>query len=791
MAFDHDEKYTSNGLKYLTTMRAASNTLPTTGDDDVVADVDEPPDHPRQNVPEFHRSSIRPQGSRKESLLTKALQTSPAAETFTHDLHLATDMSRRRSTMSNASAASTVDLTSDGGITSPARTNTPSPPIPASTYINLASYVLGRKPAESGLPPMVKQDSKESVLAQVPATEALPKPDPAVEALVKKRCISFACGTQKPKTSANAVAKILPPTSIPPETTTQKDAPKRTTIKFACAGLTATEKSRPAKEPAAIGDGKTTLLLKEPLRRHTSRSPSMTRKFRSTPPSHSKPHRDSTSTIRRASQSPVALRTRKPTYIVADEEAMRSSEATHFHEFASDEPMEDDWIRKDTSETKQKLTINDTLKKENAIRQLGKEVEEEALQDEDEDDDDEIVEDSDVENREEDYDDDDDILDEDGQDEETIDGSDVDASDGNETDNEAGFAESDDESDAGGDFQFWTPGRPILGSNDATTFRTTTHISASDSSIDSLKHMSPIASAKAPLKAKRPRASRKIKIRPGTPDLPDSTDFVCGTLDEDRPLEDAYVSCMEARKREKHHVIPQDIDPSFPTSDPENEEEDENVDRGNDSDEHVWLHGKFEESDGEMPRRRKTSHRKSPAHSPKRLHSPPPPKQRLRSPPPRRLFGGNSPKRMRSPPPARTIRSPTTSPTTHVVRGGITFAPLGHRPGLTHTKSLPRTPNVFCQQYRAARLVNAIDTDAEDTSSGHTRGAIDIVKGLEHKKQRRKEKLCQKLCNRARKGQPQRKPQPGKGAERMRDLGLQLAGKVEERNGQAEYVISL
>lgn len=570
----------------------------------------------------------------------------------------------------------------------------------------------------------------------------------------------------------------------------EKEGPKRTTIKFACPGPRAAVKPQPTKDKSIVEPEKPSTPSKETSARHSSRSPSMTRKLRSTPPANMKAHRDSTSTVRRASQSPIAFRTRRPTYIVADEEALRSSEATRFHEFASDEPEEDDWIRKDVSDTKQKLTINDTLKKENAIRQLGKEVEEEALQDEeDEEDGEEVAEDSDDEI--EDDEDEEENLDEDGQDDETIDGSDEDASDGNETDNEAGFADSDDESDAAGDFQFWTPGRSILSSNatDTNAFRSTNHIAASESSIDSLKHMSPGAHVKTSTRSKKSRASRRIKIRPGTPDLPDSTDFVCGTLDEDRPLEYAYVSCMEARKREKHYLIPQDIDPSFPTSDPEDHDEDNDVKTGNDSDENIWLHGKFEDSEEEQTRRRKNSTRKTPAHSPKRLHSPPPPKQRHRSPPPRRLFG-HSPKRLQSPPPARHIRSPAASPTTHAVGGAITFAPLGHRPGLTHTKSLPRTPNAFCHQYHAARLAAAND-ESEDAASGHTRGAIDIVKGLEHKRQRRKEKLYQKLCNRARKGQPQKKPQPGKGAERMRDLGLQLAGKVEERTGQAAYVISL
>jgi len=307
-----------------------------------------------------------------------------------------------------------------------------------------------------------------------------------------------------------------------------------------------------------------------------------------------------------------------------------------------------------------------------------------------------------------------------------------------------------------------------------------------------------------PPKGRMPRR-RPIKIRPGTPDLPDSTDFVCGTLDEDRPLEEAYVSCMEARKYAKHKQTPQDIDPSFPTSDPEDEEDIRDQDEAaKDSEEHVWIHGKFEESEEESnpPRHRSitTMRRKSIGHSPRRLQSPPPPKrthsrmhsprppkQRLHSPPPRKLFG-HSPRRMHSPPPARTIRSPPASPT-QVTSHAIGFAPLGSRPGLTHTKSLPRTPNAFCRQYRASRL-DAATGNAFDDIDGPTRGAIDIVKGLEQKRQRRKEKFYQKHCNRKNKAGDRPKPQPGRGAERMRELGLLMAGKPAGTQGQDPYMMS-
>jgi len=103
----------------------------------------------------------------------------------------------------------------------------------------------------------------------------------------------------------------------------------------------------------------------------------------------------------------------------------------------------------------------------------------------------------------------------------------------------------------------------------------------------------------------------------------------------------------------------------------------------------------------------------------------------------------------------------------HSTSAAIAFEPLGSRPGLTHTKSLPRTPNAFCRAYNASRLI-AANGNNDENNDGHVRGAIDIVKGLEQKRQRRKEKFYQKHCNRKAKG-PERRPQPGKGAERMRE----------------------
>ncbi|TAQ85725.1 hypothetical protein B7494_g5959 [Chlorociboria aeruginascens] len=762
--------------------QAVANTSAVTDEEELPADVDEPPDHRaghRQNPADFCRSTVR--ADRKASLLTMALHKSDT-EPSKPEIQVQTDVSRRRSVVSNASLASTAELTSDGGLTSPDRTNTPSPPFPNTTYTSFVPFSIAKKTAILLAPGSPQTGPKDPIIVGLPDhMHVSPKAVPLLEAAPKKRCITFACGGGRKEAATKPVATTTPaPAPVIPVV----ERPQRAcTIKFACPGPKPTEKSTKTESYNVTPSSKPA----DSQRCPSSRSPSISRKLRPVVSTPSRPHRDSTSTVRRASQSPVAVRA-KPKYIIADEKNLQSSEATRFHEFASGELQEDDWIRMDEDVPRERLTINDTLKMENAIRRLGSEVEQEAMEDEE-----------DEEGDQNDSDEDNDLG-----------GSDDDASDGNETDNEEGFADSDEESDAGSDFKFWTVGRQTL-SNDsveASIYRASAHRAESASSIDSLNHIRPpFETVGSRTRNKKP--TRRPKIRPGTPDLPDSTDFVCGTLDEDRPLENAYISCMEARKRENYRTRPQDIDPSFPTSDPENEEdededeedeEDENddVESAHDSD-NLWLHGKFEDSEQERRcRYRSTTTRKSSLRSPKRhlspvpakrYHSPPPTtKQRLRSPPPRKLFG-HSPKRMRSPPAARNIRSPPVSPIDQATSRGTTFAPLGSRPGLTHTKSLPRTPNEFCRRYRASCLV-AADGTSDDIVDGHLRGAIDIVKGLEQKRQRRKEKLYQKH-SKARKGQPERRPQPGKGAERMRELGLLMAGKAGQQDPFYDVLSSL
>jgi len=108
---------------------------------------------------------------------------------------------------------------------------------------------------------------------------------------------------------------------------------------------------------------------------------------------------------------------------------------------------------------------------------------------------------------------------------------------------------------------------------------------------------------------------------------------------------------------------------------------------------------------------------------------------------------------------------------------------LAERPGPAFAASLPRKVNLFAGAARDEE-----DDNEESNDGAFTRGAIDIVKGLEQKRQRRREKLYQKHCRKAGK-QQEKKPQPGKGAERMRELGMELAGKRGKND--TVYMLSL
>lgn len=656
---------------------------------------------------------------------------------------------------SSVSLASTADLTSDTGFTSPARTNTPSPPPPVISLAQLDSDFYFDAKSKFAQRYGTEQSTPVSKLG-TPMSNNKETKDPVIDALAKKRCISFACG---PKTEAQKPA--------PPQQLVEPKPQRKSCIKFACPAKPA-HRTPPKHDVPQLVIPQSNGPSKE-----SGGSPATVRKLRSPSTGRGQSQRSLTPRPSSRGRSPIPVRSAK--YLTANPNDL-NSESSRFHEFASDEPQEEDWIRLNLPASGRRLTINDTLRKENEIRRLGKEAEEEELEEEEEeeqlDEDGEEDEMDLLDNLGDEVEDGYDIDDESGY------GSGDDISDGYNTDNEIGFADSDDDDD-GGNLDLWTPSRgPVLRlSGDTPIYRRPSMTgNRSDSSSSDVP---------GPLSRAVREKTRRPKMRPGTPELPDSTDFVCGTLDEDRALEDAYISCIAARRREKLHLIPQDIDPSFPTSEPEDEDiEPSNL--AHEKDDRLAEDLLYESREGERRKKRIDQI------SPRRYHSPPPkrhqspPKQRGRSP--RRLFDRQSPRRVVSPAPGPVVRSPPSSLVYDANRGNHEFKSLAFRPGLTHTKSLPRAPAMFPQHLKTHRRSSK---PSNMTANGHIRGAIDIVKGLEQKRQRRKEKFkekyLQKHCNKARKGIAEKKPQPGQGAERMREIGLLMAGKL----GPDQFVLSI
>ncbi|OAR01739.1 hypothetical protein LLEC1_04219 [Akanthomyces lecanii] len=688
-------------------------------------DLDEPPElqlHHPQPQP-FQRAPIR-RPSEQPSLLTKAFKEQDHDD-FREPPRsiLTTSSQRRRSMASTVSIASTADLTSDTGLTSPSRTNTPSPPIPEMAMLRLNRDGFRISPNAVAPNHIPEGQSQET-----------PKEAP------RKRCIQFACAA---KPQPNAAVN-----SAPSEKAPETQEPRRSCIRFACPPRPAeTHNTQPkVSEPA---HSSTSLPAAE--------SPSTPRKTSALTAALAA----SPTTIRRSTNRPQAAR---PKFLRANSTDL-VKDSSQFHEFASGISREDDWIRQDNNTALlTKLTINDTLTKEINFRRLADEAEEEALLEEDQDKV-EGLEDEDDEDDEDEHDGGEDEYDEDLEDE---DDEDLEDCDGYSTDEETGFADSDDDEEDE-NMILWTPGHANAAGHGPSTL-----LARRPSAASQLSDCSTISNRSR--KVARRSKPRDIHSDHEAHDLPDSTDFVCGTLDEDRPLEEAYMSCLAARRNEKLRIIPQDIDPSFPTSDPENDDDDED-ERRNGSDEATWMPAKMDDiHDDDRSRRR----RKSVQASPRKYHSPPPkhrlspvPKPRARSPKP--LFDRRSPRRLRSPAPT-ALTTPLQSPR----QGDVAHFKLAGRPDVTHTKSLPRPTAMI--RFKSTRAPKRVDDEI------HIRGAVDIVKGLEKKRQRRKDKFNQKYCDKARRGQiPERKTQPGRGAERMKELGLLMAGKKDPGN----YVLSV
>lgn len=755
------------------------------------ADVDEPPDHtprPHTVVPNFGKNATV-SNTRKQSVLTKMLHSSEEAESVDEDDYITSPTEQRgmstTSTWSNPSVASCGELTSDGGLTSPdTRASTPSPPPPTTVLrTTLPSVTFNPKPFALRSP--VITDAPESIdpLQKLPSPEEREK---VVEAgLGRKRCVTFgACGAKKeqPKPTAapannEAVVKIEAP------------VPRKCALRFIC----------PSKAP---NNEETNAARKPSLDRRPSPAPVNLKTVMKTPPRARRASISSNGSpiTRPVRKSASASRLRRLSD-AADRDVVVTERTC---EYAGPRTEDDDWMKERTCH-RSRLTVDDTLKVEMKLRALGKEAEEEeeieaeeeldeGLDEVDVDEDDE-EEDAEAEDEEEDEEDND-------VGELTATGEDV-SDDGFYSDDEGGMASSDEESDAESDYNWWAPGR----STAATSYDQLDHLhftrqrNMSGSSIGSISSTKAISGDKPDASPKR-RKRRAIPIQKEA-DLPDSTDFVCGTLDEDRPMEEAYIRSIQERRAAKHRVTPQDIDPTFPTSDPEmDEEDDEDVFENHHDDESDRVDGVFGnfEDDADVqiytgrPRGRATrspqpSPRRVHSPAPKRMHSPPPRRGTVhRSPPPRKLFG-QSPRRMRSPPPAARLRSPPPTRRHSFARSpkgnAIEFQPiaLAERPRgqNMYSSSLPRKPNLLHRHRAPSPIPDADYESGEDRLVIPARGAVDIVKGLEKKRQLRREKLYQKYCRQRANGNGPKKEEkrflPGKGAERMREMGLELAGR--------------
>ncbi|KAK4936708.1 hypothetical protein LTR66_015300, partial [Elasticomyces elasticus] len=374
------------------------------GDDELAADVDEPPDQVIELDKSFKKEVIRKRpdlagiAPRRESLLTRAIlsetesqPTSPQMNTF-----------RGLSTTSSISFASTAELTSD--VESSLRSATPSPP-PLPTTRPLLP--IEHKPRIS-----FASTVKEIRVVEEESGEA------AIEkTLGRKRCIMFACkGTEPEKLKEEIRAPKEEQKSV------EEPAPRRTRISFAC--------------------------VAKPDHAESSQPQQQSRRQSSPVPKIRQPVEKAAEHPRRATEAAppktlLAVVEEKPipatVPAVAPAPIIKPASKQFFHEFASSQDEVEDWVNKDAQVVRPKLTIDDCMKKENAIRRIGKEAEEEAEEEEREQDE---VDEEDDDDQEDDFA-----------------PSEKDQSDGgNESDDEGGFADSDDESDTSSNYPFWTPG---------------------------------------------------------------------------------------------------------------------------------------------------------------------------------------------------------------------------------------------------------------------------------------------------------------------------------------------
>ena len=744
--------------------RTTPTSLHLLDEDEATGELDEPPEQEigfSKRKGSTDESSVGETGNvaspnlRKPSLLTQALLSSPE--------------------MNAMSDADTPNLVSDGGMTSPARTTTPSPPLPLADYTQLPPL----EPKALASPSAAQQtevETRQHALGTDTAEETKIE-----QTLGRRRCISFACGNKVKNVSSQAQSPKPPPSSEQAHSPVAPTSKRPCMLRFACPMKPS--HARPTST-AAHSDSTPNDKLNEHRQDRRDRADDVQPSLPVVPgselprslspsPGHIKPAIEISKGEHGNRSIDASSWSRDSTLF--NRVDFQKSQATSFHEFATTFYPEDEWTNEQTA-YRHKMTIDDTLQKEYAIRRLAEEAEEEAEEEE-------LTMDHDNEDNPEDESDDC-----------NTDGS---TNDGNETDDEEGFGASEDDSDAGSEYHFWTPSLTTA----ATSVDRVEHVLptgrvtlASESSFDAdavsgLAHDRKSSHEDGDKRAcslkeslLQPKGSN-TKLEP----------FIIGTLDEDRPIQEALLSSLEQRRLSKQKLIPQDIDPSFPTSDPEAEDE------GNVSDTEGSDDGAVPRPNQHLTRSESGTPDEEKIRIPRasierrKMHSISPPK-RLFSPPPRRLFGHSSHrlrcvppshKKINSPPSSRRVSPNARSPTGTV---GLKGAPyLGQRPNLTHTASLPRFPNPFWDQ-NGKREAGHVATPSEEASpttrhksdDSHSRGPIDIVQGLENKRQRRREKFWRIHCQKAHAGKDrERKCQPGKGAERMREVGKEMQDRFK------------
>ena len=744
--------------------RTTPNALNLLGDDEAATELDEPPDDEiefSKKLGSRDESSVDETGSptsmhlRKPSLLTQALMSSP-------ELNAVSD-------------AETPNLVSDGGLTSPAGTTTPSPPLPSAKYIHFppleAKAVLSPNSTQRTEPEPCRQAGRNDATQETKIEETLGR----------RRCISFACGKNTRDVGDRAYLADPPQPPPQPESNPVAPPPRRPCmLRFACPTKPLRTKPAPTEAPRILSPvSKPYIHPKCSRNPQCNFEPSLPAKAGSINPNGSSasqrlPKVGVEVSLDRNGDSSAKGPSKSPNLKCFNRLDFQKSHATSFHEFTGASCPEDEWTNEQTA-YRHKMTVGDTLQKEYAIRRLAEEAEEEAEE-----------EDSNMRHGNEEIDVG--ICDSD-----ELDGS---INDGNETDDEEGFAASEDESEDGSGYQFWTPSLTTAATSmdHAEHIRPKGELIASESSIDSVATSDNTCDQNTITRngGKRHPNSKELPLRPRGSDSKVEP-FIIGTLDEDRPLQEALMSSVERRKLSRQKLIPQDIDPSFPTSDPEAEDEGNASDTEYTEDGAKSLneqHSTRSDSDTSENKGRRTS-KESTERRKKRSLSP---HKRLMSPPPRRLLG-HSIHRLRSPPPShKKIDSPPssrrmtpqdTSPSGNLEITGVPR--LGQRPNLTHTASLPRFPNPFWAQqakgesrYVATPLEGTSPTTRYGPEDLHKRGPIDIVQGLENKRQRRKEKFWRIHCQKAHAGKErERKCQPGKGAERMREVGKEMQDRFK------------